>query len=148
MAEVNNGIMNYGSIGGDAKVKVSSVVTHTGDKVNVLASGSAVNVKSRLDHVTQRASSNRSDDQLQREKLDALYKQLQEALSRVPDTHRDGADAVARQAQVLADAVQAESPSKTFIQVSGEALKATAKFVSDVAPSVAPIIAAIVSAAG
>jgi hypothetical protein len=116
--------------------------------VNVLASGSAVNVKSRLDHVTQRASSNRSDDQLQREKLDALYKQLQEALSRVPDTHRDGADAVARQAQVLADAVQAESPSKTFIQVSGEALKATAKFVSDVAPSVAPIIAAIVSAAG
>lgn len=146
MAEVNNGIMNYGSIGGDAKVK--SVVTHTGDNVNVHASGSAVNVKSRLDHVTQTASSGRSGDQLQREKLDALYKQLQAALAQVPDTHRESADAIARQALVFADAVKAKSPSKTFIQVSGEALKATAKFVVDVAPSVAGIITAIVAAVG
>ena len=146
MAEVNNGIINSGSIGGDAKV--SSVVTHTGDNVNVHALGSAVNVKSRLDHVTQTVSPGRSDDRLQREKLDALYKQLQAALSQVPDTHRDSADAIARQALVLADAVKAKSPSKTFIQVSGEALKATAKFVADVAPSVAGIITAIVAAIG
>jgi hypothetical protein len=146
MPEVNKGIMNYGSIGGDAKV--SSVVTHTGDNVSVHASGSAVNVKSRLEHVTQAASRDRSDDRLQREKLNELFQQLQAALSQIPNTHRDSAEAIARQAQVLADAANGKSPSKTFIQVSGEALKATAKFVSDVAPSVAGIITAIVSAIG
>jgi hypothetical protein len=118
MVEVNKGIMNYGTIGGDAKVK--SVVTHTGS----------------------------SDDHAQREKLNELIQQLHAALSQIPPTHRDGADAIARQAQVLAEAANAKSPSKTFIQVSGEALKATAKFVSDVAPSVAPIITAIVAAVG
>jgi hypothetical protein len=77
MAEVNNGIMNYGTIGGNAKVK--SVVTHTGDDVSVHAAGSAVNVKSRLEHVTQEASRDRPDDQLQREKLNELFQQLQAA---------------------------------------------------------------------
>jgi hypothetical protein len=57
-------------------------------------------------------------------------------------------NAIARQAQVLAEAANAKAPSKTFIQVSGEVLKATAKFVSDVAPSVPGIITAIVSAIG
>lgn len=137
MVEVNKGIINTGTIGGDAKVS----------EVHVHASNASVNLKSRLDRVSQSPSRRTTAGTTPQKQLEELFQELRAVLATVPGSHRDGADAVVRQAQVLTTAASAAHPSKTFIQVSGEALKATLKFVADVAPPVAKIVTAIVSVA-
>jgi hypothetical protein len=145
VVDVNKGIINYGSIGGDARVR--SDVRHTGDNVSTHALGSNVNVKSGLENSAQTACSDASQRQT-REKLNELIEQLKTALSHVPDSHREGADAVVSQAKSLASATTAQTPNKTFVQVTADGLKSAAKFVADVAPSVGGIVSGIVSILG
>ena len=144
MPDVNKGIINYGTIGGDAKVR--SDTKHVGDRINTRAVNSNIKVKSELSQVDQTAS--RAAYGAQQQELSRLLEQLNSVLGQVPATHRDGAEAVANQAQALVQAAARQEPNKSLLQVTAEGLRAAAKMVTDVAPSIGGIVSAIVSIVG
>jgi paraquat-inducible protein B len=141
--DVNQGIINYGSIGGDARVTSADV--HVGDTITVEATNSNVTIKSCLERATQRVGALPAEDVQRKDDLQRLLSQLRSALAKVPATHADEAEAVARQAETALAAATESKPNRTLLQIAGDSLKKAAATLAAVAPPVVAIAKDIVA---
>ena len=107
-----------------------------GDKIELTGDfrGSIVNIKSRLENVTQTVGEIRGGDEETRKELQKLIQQLSEALEKAPPAKKEQVEAVAETAKALVDQAKGEKPNKTMLQITGEGLKQAAKNVGDVLP--------------
>lgn len=108
--------------------------------------GANVNVKAKLENVTQRIEQIPSADQSAKDELKALIVQLNEALQQTPEGQEEEAEAVADYAKELVDQAAAEKPNKIKIRITGEGLKMAAQNLAAVAPTVIGIATQIVGA--
>jgi hypothetical protein len=144
--DINQGIINYGSIGGNASV--TSADLHVGDTITVKATNSNVTIKSCLDRAIQRVRSLPAEDAPRKDNLERLLSHLKSALAEVPAAHADEAEAVAMQAETALAAATDGTPDRTLLQIAGDGLKKAASILAAVAPPVVAIardIAAIVA---
>lgn len=119
------------------------------DKVQVSGVVGPVNIKSRLEHVTQTVTQAAAMEDSQRRELAQLMSELQAALAAVADKRPDDAERVAKTAElVVAEAVKAK-PDPGFLSITAQGLKQAAQAVADIAPSVLTVagkVAAFVAA--
>ncbi len=108
--------------------------------------GAFLNIKSRLENVTQTIDALPRTDPSIKAELEKLVKELNDALQQVPADKAEDAEAVAQSAQLLVEKATEEEPNKTMIQITGEGLKKAAQNLADVMPTVLTIATQIVAA--
>jgi len=113
------------------------------DKIQVSQVVGPVNIKSRLDHVTQtvQQAPDWSDDQ--RRELAQLIAELSTSLQPVAERRPDDAERVTKTAElVVAEATKAK-PDRDFLKIGIEGLKQAAQTVLDLAPPVLAVVGKI-----
>lgn len=119
------------------------------DKISVSHVVGPVNIKSRLEKVTQvvkQAPAIADDKKLE---FTGLIEELKEALRSAAEKQPEDAERVAQTAELVATELSKETPNKGFLAISAEGLKEAAKAVQAIAPTalaVAAKIAAFISA--
>jgi ElaB/YqjD/DUF883 family membrane-anchored ribosome-binding protein len=108
--------------------------------------GAIINIKSTLTNVQQSVGAMATEDLEARKELEKLIGQLSDALQKVPEGHKEDAQAVADITQTLVDSAKAEKPNKTTLQITGDGLKKAAENLAEVLPAVLPIATQIVAA--
>jgi hypothetical protein len=107
--------------------------------------GAIVNIKSRLENITQTVNNAAAVDDASKVELKRLLAELKETLGQAPQERREEAEAVAMAAEDLVERGTVEKPNKTMIQISGEGLKRAAQNLADVMPTVLTIATQIVT---
>jgi hypothetical protein len=119
------------------------------DKVQVSNVVGPVNIKARLDHVTQTVQQTSGWPDDRRAELTKLLTELQAALEAAAEKRPEDAERVTKTAElVVAEATKAK-PDKTFLSITAEGLKQAAQAVADIAPTVLAVagkVAAFVAA--
>ena len=114
-------------------------VATMGDTINISnISGSNINVKSTLEHVTQSIGALPGDPAAKNE-LQQLIARLHAELQKAPADKQADAEAVAETAKDLVDKAAKEKPNRTVVQISAEGLKHAAANIAAVLPTVPPI---------
>jgi tRNA C32,U32 (ribose-2'-O)-methylase TrmJ len=108
--------------------------------------GAILNIKSTLTQVSQRIGTLPNTEPSEREELQQLMAQLNEALQQVPPAKAEEAEAVAQSAEALVGAATPEKHNKTMLRITAEGFKQAAQHVADVLPSVVTIATQIASA--
>lgn len=103
------------------------------DKIQVSGVVGPVNIKSRLEHVTQSVMQATGLADAQRRELTQLITELQSALAMVAEKRPDDAERVTKTAElVVAEAVKPK-PDKSFLSITAEGLKHAAQAVAALA---------------
>ncbi len=121
------------------------------DKVVVSNVVGPVNIKARLDHVTQTVQQANGWSDERRDDLNKLLAELQTVLKGVAEKRPADAERVVKSAELVVDEATKEKPDQSFLAITAEGLKQAAKAVADIAPTaleVAGKIAAFVVALG
>lgn len=106
---------------------------------------SNVNIKSKLNNVSQSIGAlPRGDDDLKAQ-LQALIQQLSAELQKAPAEQAEDAEAVAEAAKDLVEKATAEKPNKKLLSINGENLKQAAQSLAGVMPIVLDIATRIVT---
>jgi hypothetical protein len=106
------------------------------DKIQVSGVVGPVNIKSRLDHVTQTVQQATGWSDERKEQLKTLVAELHTGLHELEKQRPEDADRVAKTAElVVAEATKAK-PDKGFLSITAEGLKQAAQAVADIAPLV------------
>jgi internalin A len=108
--------------------------------------GAMVNIKNKLENVTQTINNMPHADSSEKQALQALVEQLKVELEKAPPELSSEAEAVAQTTEALVEAASAEKPNKTMIEITGEGLKKAAENVAAVMPMVLTIATQIVTA--
>jgi internalin A len=124
-------IINYGDI------RMSNDNIHIHDVVG------PVNVKARLDNVTQTVYNAPGLAKTQKQELSALIEELKQALEPAASIKPDDTERIIEEAERVAKEVSREKPSKSRLESIADDLKETASAVKDIAPAVLPIAAKI-----
>ncbi|MDO8140979.1 MAG: hypothetical protein Q6358_05725 [Candidatus Brocadiales bacterium] len=95
-----------------------------------------VNVKSRLDHVTQIVKNAPAVADAKRQELSALIEELKQALEYASSAEPEDTQRVVQAAEMVAAEVSKEKPNKSFLSITTEGLKEAARAVEAIAPSV------------
>ncbi len=106
------------------------------DKIQVSNVVGPVNIKSRLERVTQIVRNAPMLPADQQERLAALIAELQEALKTVAEQRPEDGERVAKTAELVVAEATKEKPDRGFLDLSIEGLKQAAKAVEDLAPTV------------
>ena len=117
------------------------------DKVQISNSNivGPVNIRTRLEHVTQTVQQTRGWADEQRNELTKLLTELQTGLETVAEKRPDDADRVTRTAElVVAEATKAK-PDKAFLSITAEGLKQAAQSVADIAPTVLAVAGKVIA---
>jgi hypothetical protein len=110
-----------------------------GDTISISnISGSNVNVKSTLAHVSQTISA-LPGDQSAKDELQQLLAQLHAELGKAPAHTQADAEAVAEIAKDLLDKATKARPNRAVVQISAEGLKHAAATIATALPAVLPI---------
>lgn len=127
-------------VGGD-KVQGDQVVM-SGD-----FRGAIVNVKSRLEEVSQMINSLSHGDDKQKEMLNQLIEQLIAELEKTPPEHVKEAEKVSKRVEAMARELDEEEPDKEMVEITGESLKKAAQNIAGILPNAIDIATKIVTAA-
>jgi hypothetical protein len=126
-AEMRRQVFNFM---GNAEVDMSS------DKIQVSGVVGPVNIKSRLEHVTQTVQQAPTLGDDRREELTRLLAELASGLEAIAAARPEDVDRVAKTAElVVAEATKAR-PDRGFLAITVEGLKSAARAVEDIAPTV------------
>lgn len=119
------------------------------DKVQVSHVVGPVNIKARLDHVTQTVQQTTGLPDGRREQLAQLIDELRGALEPAASQRPDDVELVVRTAELVATEATKEKPNKSFLTLTAAGLKEAAQAVADIAPAVLTVagkVAAFVAA--
>ena len=120
-----------------------------GDKITLSGDfrGAIVNVKSRLDGVTQTINASPHGDEQQKAELVTLVQELKRQLDQIPPARLQEVQKLSRYAETLAEELAEEEVDKELVEKQGSRLKKAAEELQDVLPSAITIATQIVSAA-
>jgi hypothetical protein len=119
------------------------------DKVQVGNVVGPVNIKSRLDHVTQTVQQVTGWPEDRRTELTTLLAELQAGLAAVAEQRPEEVERVAKTAELVVTEATKAKPDKTFLSITADGLKHAALAVADIAPTVLAVagkVAAFVAA--
>ena len=121
-----------------------------GDQFNMSGDfrGAIVNIKSTLTNVQQSVGDIRTGDEKDREELQKLIGELNEALQKVPESRAEDAVAVAQTTESLVEQAKTERPNRTMLRITGQGLKQAASNLAEVMPAVVTIASQIVMTIG
>jgi hypothetical protein len=125
------------------KVMVIGEITMSQDNIHIGHVVGPVNVKARLEHVTQTVNAAPAITDVQKQEFSALIEELKQALASAPTTKPDDTQRVVQAAEIVAAEVSREKPNKSFLAITAEGLKEAAKAVGDIAPTVLSVAAKI-----
>lgn len=132
-------------------VMVIGEITMSQDNIHIEHVVGTVNVKSRLDNVTQIVNTAPAITDAKKQEFSSLIEELRQALASVPaEAKPEDTQRVVQAAEMVAAEVSKEKPNKPFLAITAEGLKEAAKAVEAVAPAamgVAAKIAAFVAGA-
>jgi hypothetical protein len=130
------------------QIIIQGDATMSGDTFNMSGnfSGAVLNIKSKLDNVTQTVNNMPNTDSSERQELQGLIEQLKAELEKVPPELESEAEAVAQTTELLIETASADKPNKTMIEITGEGLKKAAENIAGVMPTVLTIATQIVFA--
>jgi hypothetical protein len=136
------------TIGHKGRSSVRNVNTGGGDYAegNIDKRGAMVNIRSKLDNVTQSINAAPQGDAETKAQLQGLLAQLSAELQRAPAEQSNEAEAVAETAKAAVEQATKEQPNKTMVQISGEGLKQAAQNLATVLPTVLPLATQIANA--
>lgn len=145
--------ISVGNISGSTGVAIGSraqVTINRGDSYNMSGDfrGAILNIKSTLSDVQQTIGSMTTPNETDKQELQDLVKQLEQALISVPAARDEDAEAVSKTTEVLVNLAAAEKPNKTMLQITGEGLKQAAKNLAAITPDVMTIATGIVMTIG
>lgn len=109
-----------------------------------IITGDNVNIGSTLTNVTQQVGGMAQATSNEQAKLEALLKQLEEALNALPAEKQEEAEIVVEYAGELVEEASGEKPRQRKLQITGEGLKQAAEDLRDVAPMIGEIAGKIV----
>jgi hypothetical protein len=118
-----------------------------GDRVDMSGDfrGAIVNVRSRLEGISQTIEALPHADDSQKQELIRLIEDLKRQLEQVPEDRAKDAEKVSRRVEALAREVDSEKPDREMVEITGESLKRAAQNLADVLPTVLTIATQIVS---
>jgi Leucine-rich repeat (LRR) protein len=134
-------------INGNFVQNIHQEVNEMGDRININNNSGVINVKSKLENVTQTINAS-SADEATKAQLTALMKQLADALAKVPPAQQQDAEAISDAAQDVVAKATKPSPNKKSIEISGKGLLEAAKGIADVVPIAIGIVKVISAFAG
>lgn len=117
-------------------VMVIGEITMSKDNIHIEQVVGPVNVKSRLDHVTQIVKNAPAVADVKRQELSTLIEELKQALESAASAKPEDTQRVVQAAEMVAAEVSKEKPNKPFLSLTTEGLKEAAKAVEAIAPSV------------
>ena len=129
-------------------VMVIGEVTMSQDEIHIQHVVGPVNVKSRLDRVTQVVQAAPSVSEEQKRELSALMEELKQALQPATDSQPEDSQRVVQAAELVAAEVAKERPSKSFLNITTEGLIEAARAVAGIAPTVLNVAAQIATVVG
>jgi hypothetical protein len=135
-----------GVIGDHAHVEGGIHLGDSGDTFNMSGDfrGAFVNIKSRLENVSQTIGTLPDGDPSTKAELERLVEELNEALQQVPPDKAEDAEAVAQSAEALVETATQEKPNRTMVEITGDGLKKAAQNLANVMPTVLTIATQIV----
>ena len=119
-----------------------------GDEINISGGdfrGANVNIKSKLENVTQTISTMPHGNEEERDELKQMITRLEEELNKASEEQAKEAERVARRVEDLMREAEVEEPDEEYVQEEGERLKRAAENVKEALPTVLPIATQIVS---
>lgn len=121
-----------------------------GDRYNMSGDfrGAIVNIKSTLTNVQQSVGDIRAGDEKDKEELQKLIGELNDALQKVPESRAEDAVAVAQTTESLVEQAKTEHPNRTMLRITGQGLKQAASNLAEVMPTVVTIASQIVMTIG
>jgi hypothetical protein len=119
----------------------------TGDRIEMPGDfwEALVNVKSRLDSVSQTIRTLPHVDNFYKQELVRLIDDLTKQLEQAPEDRIEDAEKVSKRMEALAGEIDSEKPDKEMVEITGESLKRAAQNLADVLPTVLTIATRIVS---
>ncbi len=139
-------------------VTIHNIVQHAGKSAQMISgdiinqsgdfSGSIVNIKSRLERVSQGIGALPRGDDATKQRLTELLADLSEALTQVPADRAQEAETVAALTWELIEKAKAEPPNQSLLRISAEGLMKAARAVTDTLSPVLKIIEQIVGLLG
>lgn len=125
-------------------VMVIGEITMSQDNIHIEHVVGPVNVKARLDHVTQVVKTASAVADAKKEELSALIEELKQTLASVASTAKpEDTQRVVQAAEMVATEIAKEKPNKSFLAITTEGLKEAAKAVEAIAPTVLGVAAKI-----
>jgi CHAT domain len=117
-----------------------------GDQFNMSGNfqGAILNIKSRLENVTQSIGDLPETDKTTKDELEELVTQLSEILKQVPPERIEDAEKISKRLDAAVEEAKDSKPDKDVIKSNLNSFLETAKNISAVLPTVLPIAAAIV----
>lgn len=134
MRPANLGIINSGSIGGDASVELD--LRRIGDDVRVRASGSVVNVKGRMRRVRQRVSGGTALPESARAELEEVVAELAGRLEGVARRMPSETDRVLVALETLSRELARRKPDRSILDAAWAGLKKALGLLGDALPEV------------
>lgn len=122
--------------------------TMSKDRINIEHVVGSVNVKSRLDHVTQAVINAPALTESKKQELIDLLQKLTEALEYAASAKPEETEDITQFVEGVTSEVSKEKPNKSILRSLTDGLEKAAKTVEDIAPSVLPIVTSIVKLAG
>lgn len=107
--------------------------------------GAILNIKSKLENVSQNVNQIPHGDPLIRNKLKQLIEQLNGVLQEAPLEKAEEVRAVAASTEQLVDSATEEKPDRATVQITAEGLKTAAEKIGSVLPAVLTIATKIVA---
>lgn len=119
-----------------------------GDEINISGGdfrGANVNIKSKLENVTQTITTMPHGSDQERDELKELVGQLQEALAQAPPETTDEVEKVTKRVETLVEEAGDDNPDEEMMEITGASLKRAAENVREALPTVLPIATQIVA---
>lgn len=138
---------NITLINGNLVQNIHQEVKEMGDRITIDRNSGVINLKSKLENVTQTISASSGDEE-SKAQLIALMKQLSEALDKVPPEQKLDAEAVSDAAEDVVAKATKPNPNKKSVEISGKGLLEAAKGIAGVVPIAIEIVKAIGHFAG
>ena len=134
MPEVNKGIINTGTIGGN--VNMSKHEKHIGDKISIKADHSVVNLKGRMDNISFNIKQSELLPDSQKQEFEDLMEQFKTMIQSIAEQEPEDTERITDYLEMLSKELNREKPQKGFIQSIWANIKQTAKVLSDSLPDV------------
>jgi Leucine-rich repeat (LRR) protein len=129
-------------INGNLVQYINQEVKQMGDQINIDRTSGVVNVKSKLENVTQTIGASGVDD-ASKAQLIALMKQLSDALAKAPAAQKLDAEAISDAAEEVVAKATKPTPNKKSVEISGKGLLEAAKGIAEVVPIAIEIVKAV-----
>lgn len=107
-----------------------------------------VNIKARLDHVKQTIKNASIADGQGKQQLSDLIEKLKRALEPAASKQPEDCQRVVEAAEMVANEVAKQKPSRKFLEITTEGLKAAAEAVKTITPAVLAIATQIATHVG